>query len=123
MKGYLYTLEVVISIALLMIAITFVYKTEAQISFEHHLLKEYGINALQFLDANHTLRKFVYENNETYIETLLRNYIPKAINYEFSNNCDMINVPENKTVVTVSYYLAGYMNVYKPKKICLYLWG
>jgi len=124
MKAYLYTLEVLIATSIILVSLILIYhKPYTNDIYKEVLMKEYGENALEFLDANHTLRKLVYQENETALERLLRSYIPETILYEFSSNCDMINVPKNTTVITVVYYLAGYDLHYNPKRVCLYLWG
>jgi hypothetical protein len=127
MKGYLYTLEVLIAVSIVFGAVFLVYrspppKPDAQIA----MIKQQGFESLRYLDDQGLLRKYVNESNETAIKNSLQNSLTKNIGFEIAictTSCDTIGVPDNQTIILVDYYISGYRNSFDPKKIRLYLWG
>lgn len=126
MKGYLYTLEVLIALSIIFGAILFVYKspppkTDAEIV----AIKQGGFEALRHLSERGVLGKYAYEGNETQIEYELESILEKSIGFEISicsDSCDQSGIPLNQTVVAVDYYTAGYRKNFSPMTVRLYLW-
>jgi hypothetical protein len=119
MKGYLYTIEVLIATSIVFIAVGMAFKSPAiKPAMETELIGEQGFLKLQYLDVNGTLRELVMNRNETGLESALALAWP----YEVSFSCDDRNLPENKTVITTVYYVVGEKHTYNYTKICLYSW-
>jgi hypothetical protein len=125
-KGYIYTLEVLIAVSIILVSLVFIFRSSpAKPELETSLIKTQGADALSFLDSKGTLRKLVYDDNETEIETQLKTYLPKNIGFEVqvcTSPCSAVNVPVNETVVAVNYYISGYKENYLGKKVRLWLW-
>ena len=125
-KGYIYTLEVLIAVSIILVSLVFIFRSSpVKPELETSLIKTQGADALSFLDSKGTLRKLVYADNETEIETQLKTYLPKNIGFEVqvcTSPCSAVNVPVNETVVAVNYYVSGYRENYIGKKARLWLW-
>lgn len=126
MKGYLYTLEVLIALSIIFGAILFVYKApptkpDAEIS----AIKQNGFEALRHISEKGMLGKYALEGNESQIEYELESFLEKSMGFEISicqDSCDQTGVPEKQTVVAVDYYTAGYRTSFGPRTVRLYLW-
>lgn len=125
-KGFIYTLEVLIAVAIILASLVFIFRSSpAKPELDVSIIKTQGMDALSFLDAKGSLRKLVFDDNETEIETQLKAYLPKNIGFEVqlcTSPCSAVNVPVNETVVAVSYYISGYKESYVGKKARLWLW-
>ncbi|MBI5347018.1 MAG: hypothetical protein HZB66_00210 [Candidatus Aenigmarchaeota archaeon] len=125
MKGYIYTLEVLIAASLIFVTLALIYKTppikpEMQLS----TMEKTGSNALDYFYEKGDMRIWAYYNNESIFESELRNVIPRSVDFEISlsRECDSKNVPENRTVIVVTRYISGLNDKLDIKKVCLYMW-
>jgi hypothetical protein len=130
-KGYVYTLEVLIAASMITMALVFMFKTPpAKPETELSMIKKQGFESLQYLDNSGELRPLVFQNNETQIQSLLKNLTTAEFEVHICKNGDICsvssdlvsNVPGNQTVVVVDYYISGYKHSYSPKKVKLFLW-
>jgi len=123
-KGYLYTLEVLISLSVVIITLISVFKTpEQKPEFELSIIKTNGFDALQYLDYKGDLKKFIAQRDELAIENSLKDIL-KDFEFETEicrSNCSDVNVPKNETVIIVDYYSSGYLN-YDNEKVRLWMW-
>ena len=125
MRGYLYTLEVLIAFSIMSIILISIYKIpETQPELDISLIKQQGYNALKYLDESGDLKKIMASNDEITLENELSKLISKSIEFETEicrNRCDERNVPKNRTIIVVDYYSSGY-RFYDNKKVRLWLW-
>ena len=125
-KGYVYSVEMLVAISIILVALIFTFQeTPKEQEIEVGLLKRYSLEALDYLNYNRSLREFIAEDNETIIEDNLRAALPANFKYEIdvcSLQCDDSNVPKNKTVVVVDYYISGYRSDFLSKKIKMWVW-
>lgn len=126
-KGYLYTLEVMVAVSIIFVAFMFVYRTPPTIpETSLTLIKQQGYYALKNLDESGELRMFADESDYASIKQRLNIMLPKTVYYDFdicSSSCYMYNIPVNRTITTVQYYISGYKDHYEGKKIMLWMWG
>ena len=126
MKGYLYTLEVLIAVSIVFAAVFFVYRSPPQKpDAELVVIKQSGFDALKYLDGKGDLGMYASQNNETAIETAVSSIIPRSIGIEAKicyDTCSQAGIPMNQTVIAVDYYVSGYRSTYDAKKVRLYLW-
>ena len=126
MKGYIYTLEVLIAISIILVSMVSVFriaptKPETEIS----IIKQSGFDALFYLDQKGILREMVVSDDEIGIENQLLSILPENIEFEIdvcSTNCDMIDLPRNETIMAVYYHIGGYRETYLGKRVRLFLW-
>jgi len=125
-KGYVYTLEVIIAVALIVISMTFILSAaQAPAPAETALIKRQGFEALQFLEQNDELRALAASGNEKQIKKRLQELLPPGIALEV-DVCTSVcegNLPKNRTIVAVDYYISGYREAYFTKKVRLWMWG
>ncbi|MBI2579541.1 MAG: hypothetical protein HYW27_01430 [Candidatus Aenigmarchaeota archaeon] len=125
-KGFVYTLEVLVAVGIVVVVAVAVFrsfpeKTQTDIA----TLKVQGFHALKYLDDTEVIRKYISGNNESVIENELKAILPSTINFEAEicgTSCSSLNVPENKDVVSIDYYVAGYRSEYLERRIKLWLW-
>jgi hypothetical protein len=126
MKGYIYTLEVLIAISIIVISMVSVFKTaptrpETEIS----IIKQNSFDALYYLDQEGSLKKMVLEDNETGIEDALKDLLSENIRFELdicSTECELLNLPQKETIVVVDYYVSSYKETYIGKRVRLFVW-
>lgn len=126
MKGYVYTLEMLIAVSIIFGSIVFVFSSPVdKPDTELNLIKQSSFDALKYLDENNELKKLVVEGNESEINILLESSIPKSIFFKAvicHSECSASGIPVNRTVVITDYYISGYRNIYLPEKVRLYSW-
>ena len=126
MKGYLYTVEVLIAISLVMITFVLVFQSvPTKPNLETSLVKQQGYDALKYLDNRGLLRFYVHEDSEADIESQLSQVLVSSIKFEAQVCdywCNSTNIPASDTVVAVDYYVSGYMDYYSGKKVRLWMW-
>ena len=114
MKGYIYTLEVLIAIPLIALTMIFIFGTPAtQPDLGISIIKQQGFDAIEYLDNKGVLR----ELDSAELEQELRYLLPNNIQLSLSSD----NLPD-KTVLVVDYYIASYRDRYVGKQIRLWLW-
>ncbi len=125
-RGFVYTLEVLIAVSIILVSLVFLFRSPPpKPALDTSVIKTQGMNALMFIDAKGTLRKNVFYDNETQIETELKLYLSKNIGFETelcALRCSAANLPSNETVIAIDYYISGYNENYLGKKVKLWLW-
>lgn len=127
MKGYVYTTEVVIALAIVSVAFIAIYSIPpSKPDLEVSLLARMGHDSLEYLDNKGALRNATNNSDETSIENELLQVIGNQISYEIEicdeNLCKALNVPVNETVVSADYYVSGFRQNFISKKVRIWLW-
>ena len=129
MKGVLYTVESVIAILMILFIVIFLFQ-RPQPSPEYQIInyKLNAYNGLKILDRMDKLRDYVMNNDVSLIENGLNIYIPDFLNYAvvvFNETTNITEMPSltDQDVISVSYFLAGDIDDYKPREVRVYLWG
>jgi len=130
MKGTLYTLESIISILMMFFIIIFLFQnspTSPEFEGINYKLKAY--NGLKSLEKTGELRKHISDNNATAINESLDPFIPSFLSRDvvIFNDTTNITVKPSLTnideIISVSYFLAGDVDDYKPRDVIVYMWG
>ncbi len=132
-KGYLYTMEVLLTISMIFIVIIFAFRAApSKPALEISLIKGDAFSALEYLDDSGQLRPLVYSGKpldvaELQIEDLLEDILTKKVNFEIdicknSDACSEENAPENREIIVVDYYLSGYKKSYDFYRVRMYIW-
>ncbi|MBI2578161.1 MAG: hypothetical protein HYW26_00465 [Candidatus Aenigmarchaeota archaeon] len=125
-KGYIYTLEALVIITLILISISVMFSVPSQRpELEISNIKQQGFESLEYMDKYGDLRRIVSSSNEAELKSLLSPLLSKNLAYEVNickSNCSSASVAGNETVVAVKYYIADYRNVYTGKKVILWMW-
>ena len=126
MKGYIYTIEVLMTIAIIAVTAGFLFgNSPEKPDTGSGLVKERLFSALEYLDAAGLLRVYVANNTEGALEGEIAAVLP--VNYLFeaeicTYDCDTTNVPGNRSVVSVNYYVATYRGDFIGKKVKAWAW-
>jgi len=122
-KAYLYTIELMITLSIVFLIITFVFNAPSfRPDFGKNVIKKSIINSAEYMYYNDELRKFMENNNESLVEARIIQMVPDTITIEVSDNCDTANLPQFLDVYRVKYYIAGYQERYFFKRICISGW-
>ena len=125
-KGYMYTLEALIGVTLILVSIVVMLNiSQVPASFSTALIKRQGFEALEFLDQSGELRPTVFAKNKIELKNRLRSLLPPSISFDL-DICTVAcfaNVPQRRTVISVDYYIDGYHDTFSPKKVKLWMWG
>ena len=114
-KGYIYTLEVMIAISIILISAAFIFgKPPVKPEMELSIIKQQGFNAIEYLDQKDLLRQL----NDAELEDKLRSLLPSNLQLKVNNNAGLPNL----TVIAVDYSISGYKDTYLGKRIRLVLW-
>ena len=126
MRGYIYTLEVLLSVSIVIITLTYLYRTPPiKPQSEISAMKLQGIQALEYLEKKDDLRQYVIIANETDIRRRINDTIITSIDFEIDTctlTCNSTGVPENKSVVSMDYYIAGYRGTHNVTKVKMWMW-
>ena len=126
MKGFVYTLEVLIAVGIIVVAAVVMFrnvpvKAETDIA----TLKAQGFHALRYMDDTGLLRKYVNDNNESLVENDLKGLMPSTVNFEVQicgSSCSDAYVPDDKDVISIDYYISAYRTEYLEKRVKLWIW-
>jgi len=130
MKGQLYTLEVGIAILMILSIVIFLFMNPP--STPEYSIINYKMNAytgLEALEQTGELRRYVADNNATAIDDSLGPYIPNFLNRTvviFNETTNLTTKPSLSDInnsISVSYFLAGDFDDYKPRDVRVYMWG
>jgi len=130
MKGQLYTLEVGIAILMMLSIIIFLFlnpPASPEYSVINYKMKAY--NGLEALEQTGELRSYVADNNATAINESLDPYIPSFLSRSvviFNDTTNLTTRPSLSSIndsISVSYFLAGDFDDYKPRDVRVYMWG
>jgi len=115
MKGYVYTIEVMMAISIIAVTAGFLFgNSPEKPDTGSGLVKERLFSVLEYLDAAGLLRVYVANNTEGALE----GEIAEICTYD----CDTTNVPGNRSVVSVNYYVATYRGDFIGKKVKAWAW-
>ena len=130
MKGLLFTLESFIAILMIFFIIIFLFQNPpASSEFNRINYKLKAYNGLMTLEKTGELRKYVADNNATAINESLNPYIPNSISRTVVIFNDTVNLTTEPSLsnlnesISVSYFLSGDIDDFKPREIRVYLWG
>ena len=130
MKGQLYTLEVGIAILMILSIIIFLFlnpPASPEYNIINYKMKAY--KGLETLERTGELRRYVTDNNATVINESLDPYIPSFLNRAvviFNDTTNLTTKPSLSDIndsISVSYFLAGDFDDYKPRDVRVYMWG
>ena len=130
MKGQIYTLEVGIAILMILSIIIFLFLNPPALpEYRRINYKIKAYDGLETLERTGELRRHVVDNNITEINNSLNPFIPSFI----SRGVVVFNETDNLTAkpslsdlndsISVSYFLAGDFDDYKPREVRVYMWG
>jgi hypothetical protein len=126
MKGYIYTIEVMLAVVTILFMIVVVFSnTPEQPETALVLIKQNGYDALHYMDQSGMLRGLVSRNLTNMTRGNISLLLPASIAFDVdicSTACSSANLPSNRTVVAVDYYIGAYMNSYVGKKVRLWMW-
>lgn len=125
-KGFVYTLEVLVAVGIVVVVAVAIFrsfpeKTQTDLA----TLKIQGFYALRYLDDTEALRKHIGGNNESVLENEIRTLLSSTVNVETEicgASCSDSNVPDDKDVVSMDYYISGYRSEYLEKRVKLWIW-
>lgn len=125
-KGFVYTLEVLIAVGIIVIAAVVMFKNvPSKAETDIATLKTQGFHALRYMDDTGLLRKYANDDNESLVENDLKALMPSTVNFEAQicgSSCSDANVPDDKDVVSIDYYISGYRTEYMEKRVKLWIW-
>lgn len=125
-KGYVYTLEVMLATAAILATLVIIFSTvpeEAETNIA--VMKQTGYDALFYLDQNDELRDAVSKGSLGAINKNLSKIFPASVDFDTSictTSCNSTEIPENRTITVVDYYIGGYREIYINKKVRLWIW-
>ncbi len=123
--GYVYTLEVLIAVSIILISLVFVFRNPpTKPELEISLMKRQGFEALDYMMQKNGMRELVQNGNESLLEAGLTESLT-AVQFDIdicNYACAETNVPANQTAVALDYYVSGYRDSYFGKKVRLWLW-
>ena len=130
MKGSIYTLEAGIAILMILSIIIFLFLNPPE-SPEYDIInyKMKAYEGLRTLERTGELRRYVADNNATAINESLRPYIPSFLSRAvviFNDTANLTTKPSLSSInesMSVSYFLAGDFDDYKPREVIVYVWG
>ncbi len=116
-KGFIHTLEVVLSVTVMFVFITFII----QRPLTNPKVDKTPI--LQMLAQDTTFRSCVTGENIPCIQNTIRNYLPVRFDFSYSIG---IEAPRSdlptKDINTDTFFFAGNTTVYSPKLLKIYYW-
>lgn len=126
MKGYVYTLEIVLGLMLMLVTFVSLFsnppsKPEIEIS----IMKQTAFNAMDFLNKQGLLREFVLNNSESEVESRLSGLLTKSVNVETeicTESCSSAGVPSKGSVIALDYYVSSFNGNYMGKRVRLWVW-
>jgi len=125
MRGYLYTLEVLVAIASVLVTVVLAFRfAPAKPEVENSIMKTFGYSALEYLDAG-KLREWVYEQNVQAIKSNISQVLPNSLRFDVaicSPFCTEVDLPRDRSVVVVNKYFSGFNRTYGFRELKLYLW-
>lgn len=125
--GYIYTLEVMLAIALIFVTLVLVFSSSPERpETSLAIMKQNGYDALFYLDQSDDLRDAVSRGSVSNIDSNLTALLPASIVFDTNictTSCNSTELPANKTIVAVDYYISGYRGQYIGKKVRLWMWA
>jgi hypothetical protein len=126
MKGYLYTLEMLIAVSIIFGSVIMVFSSPVdKPQVELNTIQQSCFGALKYLDEKGDLRKYASQGNESALESSLDSILAKSIGFRSKicqSSCYAPETPANETVIVIEYYISGYRQSYNATKVRLYAW-
>lgn len=129
-KGQIYTLEVGIAILMILSILIFLFLNKPTLPEYRRINYKIKIyNELEILEKTGELRGYSINNNITAINVSLNPFIPSFIGRTvviFNETTNLTAKPSLSNIndsISVSYFLAGDFDDYKPREIRVYVWG
>jgi hypothetical protein len=126
MKGYVYTLEVMLAVALIIVTVVFIFGVgNSESETDVALMKQTGYDALFYLDQSGELRDSMSRGALTEINANLTFLLPVTVNFDTNicqGNCVSSILPENRTIAIVDYYVSASKERYIERKLRLWIW-
>jgi len=128
-KGSFFMLEAAIAILIMITTLALVLRqpqTTQELDVVNYKLKIY--NALKISDSVGELRRDALNGDVGAIKDYIELNAPSYLNtevaiYNKTTNVTEIPVINSRTILTVSYFLAGYVGNYEPREVRVYIWG
>lgn len=117
MKGVMHTIEVVIALAMISMALVWLFRPMPTADNTTQLART-GYAALQYLEETGTLRSALASKNTALIQTELQ---PLLTNFEVEICDTTCTGTQHQGAVALDYFIAG-SNDYNPVHMKLYLW-
>ncbi len=124
-KGAMYTLEAMIAALLILSTVVSLYSfPKQQENPDAVTIKEKGYSCINDLDNRGLLRHYALSNDTIGIRSYLQECLPKALNFSasFCQACAP-DTPGNKSIVSLSYLIAGEGTLFQPTNAILFLWS
>jgi hypothetical protein len=127
MKGYVYTLEVLIATSIILVSVGFILQTPPpQPDLQTSLVKMQSFDSLEYLDNFGKLREYVLLGNSTAIKNELSSVISDVLDYRVkicSDTCiPPSDLPGNQTIISTDYYTGSFRENYLGKKVKIWIW-
>jgi len=127
MKGISYTLEAVIAVSFLLLALVFFFKPYTVQDSSQYNYKKITYESLKALSEGGKLREYTLDNDATSIKNDLTTYISfldyDVVIYNKTSNLTAIPTISSSDVISVSYFLAGEAGNYSAKEVRVFVWG
>ncbi len=126
MKGYVYTLEIVIGMLLILVTFISLFSSPpSKPEIEVTVIKQSGFNSLDFINKEGLLRELVQNNSEAELESRLSALLSKSVKLEAeicTETCGTTGVSTTGNVITFDYYVSAFNENYMGRRVKLWLW-
>lgn len=126
MKGYVYTLEIVIGMLLILVTFISLFSNPpSKPEIEVTVIKQSGFNSLDFINKEGLLRELVQNNSEAELESRLSALLSKSVKLEAeicAETCGATGVSTTGNVITFDYYVSAFNENYMGRRVKLWLW-
>lgn len=124
MKGYIYTLEILISISLIVVTSVFAFKFAPNRDIDNmDVIKDKVFNSLEYLDQKGDLRIIVNNLNRNALDKNLTLLLSGFnVDSDICSDACITPILPNRPVISVEYYVSGYQDNYLRKKIKVWVW-
>jgi hypothetical protein len=130
MKGQLFTLESLIAVLMLFLIVVYLFQNPpATPEFKRINYKLMAYDSLKMLEKTGELRNDAIKKNVTSIKNKMSPFLPGFLNYtvtifnETANVTEIPSLSNEKNTLSVSYFLAGDIDNFKPMEVRVYIWG
>lgn len=124
MKGYIRTLEVLLSLSLIVLTMVFIFRfPPLATTDEMNTIKYRAYNSLEYLDEKGYLRKIVLNVDRNALDKNLT-VLLSGLDFDADICIDSCFTPilPSKQVATVEYYISGYKDFYNKAKVKVWVW-
>lgn len=121
MKGYVHTLEAVITATIILIVL---FNITTPYMYSGPKVREIGYNCLKSLDISGSLKYYAVNGLEDELTGDLKKCLPPLLkfNVKICDDPECTTAIQNTTVVSANYIISGYEK-YNPKVIELWMWS